>query len=253
MKKAYYVILIMAFSVMLISPFLLKNRQKFEMAETALVKTFNLSGARIITSEINFYGSLKGNSWDFDRIKQLADELTSGLNVEKDSTYSRKEIENEQLHKIEISGKTKDKKLVAAYMQVSRESGEQGQNAVSVTVSKDLDGSGLAGIRGSVSAILQKYNITPRVSSCITGNLDGRLTDESIKDICTQMLKSLGARKVESMIDEKLTSISAYSPLIRDSIKVNGKRINLNIATRYNIYEDKTYIWLATPVITIEY
>jgi len=34
---------------------------------------------------------------------------------------------------------------------------------------------------------------------------------------------------------------------------VNGKKVNMNLAIRYNSYEDRTYIWLATPVITVEY
>ena len=29
--------------------------------------------------------------------------------------------------------------------------------------------------------------------------------------------------------------------------------MNLNIAIRYNEYEEKTYIWIGTPIITIGY
>jgi len=61
------------------------------------------------------------------------------------------------------------------------------------------------------------------------------------------------AKKVEGITEENLISISAYSPRVKSSILVNEKRVNINLAMRYNSYEDKTYIWLATPVITTEY
>jgi hypothetical protein len=59
--------------------------------------------------------------------------------------------------------------------------------------------------------------------------------------------------EVEGIRDGSLISLSAYSPLLKDSIKVRGKRVNINLAARYSAFEDKTYIWLASPVITTEY
>lgn len=83
--------------------------------------------------------------------------------------------------------------------------------------------------------------------------MDGKLNDNELETVCERIFKSAGADKVEGMRDGGLVSVSAFSPVIDEAVRVNGKRINLNVAVRYNSYEGKTYIWLATPVITTEY
>lgn len=67
------------------------------------------------------------------------------------------------------------------------------------------------------------------------------------------ILDGAKAKKVNGMSEKNLISVSAYSPLIDNNIEIEGRKINMNLALRYNAFEDKTYIWLATPVITIEY
>ncbi|OZV13462.1 hypothetical protein CIW83_04260 [Tissierella sp. P1] len=50
-----------------------------------------------------------------------------------------------------------------------------------------------------------------------------------------------------------LVSYTAYTPLIESSIFSGEKKVNLNLAIRYNENEDKTYIWIGTPIITTGY
>ena len=76
---------------------------------------------------------------------------------------------------------------------------------------------------------------------------------EGLEEISGRILTETGAKRIEGIKDRNYISVSAYSPYIQEFIQVRGKRVNLNLAARYNSYEDKTYIWLATPVITTEY
>jgi hypothetical protein len=111
----------------------------------------------------------------------------------------------------------------------------------------------LAQIESKVLAVLERSGIDARVNSCISGNFRGKLNDDELNLVCRKIFESVHASKVEGIRDIGLISVSAYTPDIGRSIVVNGNRINLNLAIRYNSYEDKTYIWLATPVITTEY
>ncbi len=100
---------------------------------------------------------------------------------------------------------------------------------------------------------VKKYCKSTSVNICVTGSMEGTLDGREVDSICGRILESAGASKVEGLKDEGLVSISAFSPSIGSNVKVDGKRINLNVAVRYNSYEGKTYIWLASPVITTEY
>lgn len=85
------------------------------------------------------------------------------------------------------------------------------------------------------------------------GTFKGKKEPYLLDEIRRKVLKEVSALKIEEFNDGKTASVSAYSPLIEDSINVNGKEININLATRYNAIEDRTYLWLATPIITTEY
>lgn len=101
--------------------------------------------------------------------------------------------------------------------------------------------------------LFKESELKPEFNFCIVGNFNGQLDYLSLNDICLKLLEKANARSVEGIRDGNMISVSAYSPIIKESISANGRKVNLNLAIRYNSYEDKTYIWLATPVITREY
>ena len=104
-----------------------------------------------------------------------------------------------------------------------------------------------------ITNALKNYGVEPEINISITGCLEGNLLEKEVEELCSKVFDSISADKVEGINDDGLISVSAFSPSIRDTIRVNGRRVNVNLATRYNSYEGKTYIWLATPVITTEY
>lgn len=104
-----------------------------------------------------------------------------------------------------------------------------------------------------ITKVLSRYKMEPSVNIRITGSLNGRLKDSELEAICEKVFMTTKADKVEGMRDKDLISVSAFSPSIGNAVRVNGKSVNLNVAIRFNSYEGKTYIWLATPVITTEY
>lgn len=112
---------------------------------------------------------------------------------------------------------------------------------------------GLSGVVSGLDRAFKQYAGDPDINISITGSLDGKLNEGELDLIYKNVFDSIGAYRVEGINEGGFTSVSAFSPSIHDSVRVNGRRININMAARYNSYEGKTYIWLATPVITTEY
>jgi hypothetical protein len=252
-KKTYYVILIFGLFIIFIS-LLIINDGRIQDPQTALEKAFKLTDAKLEQSEINVWGRLGKDISDYDKMKQLADEIISDQKLIKDNTYSFKKTDNGDSIKIEIKGSTPQGRYVAMFIQLFN-TGNSNDNTLSVTISdtKSFDSASLITTKGGVERVLKKHNIVPKVSSCISGYVEGKLESKKIEEVYTKIFKTISARKVEGIRDGNLLSVSAYSPLLRDSIKVDGRKINFNLAARYNSYDNKTYIWLATPIIEIEY
>ncbi len=66
-------------------------------------------------------------------------------------------------------------------------------------------------------------------------------------------LKKYKGNVIEEYCDISLISFIIYTPLIKEYLLIDRNKINLNLAIRYNEYEDKTCILLATPIITNGY
>jgi hypothetical protein len=66
-------------------------------------------------------------------------------------------------------------------------------------------------------------------------------------------MTSVKAKEVEGLSSEEVNSISAFSGNINSFVLSNNKKVNMQIAMRYSSYDDKTYIWIGSPLIHVEY
>lgn len=104
-----------------------------------------------------------------------------------------------------------------------------------------------------IQNFLNKYQNRVETTINLTGAQSGKLNRAEEKQRQTAIFSFLKAKKTEVLEDEFFTSITAYSPLISSHINYGGKDVNIQLAMRYSEYEDKTYLWLATPLITTAY
>jgi hypothetical protein len=254
MKKHYKIFLIVLAFLLIISTFsYLEIHKNNEFSEATLLKTFNYSGAKIVSREIYFWSKLDSSYSNTEKIKAIADDFSNQLGLKKSDLPNGGNEKNDMTQKLEVSGSTLDNSLVSICAQLFEDKDNKGESYISLNISQDSEDVELEGIKQKVLKIFNKYKLEPKVNSCITGNLVGKRETNQLNDICKKIFSAAEAKTVEGIRDSELISVSAYSPFMDDSINVNGKKVNLNLAIRYNSYEDKTYIWLATPVITVEY
>ncbi len=105
-------------------------------------------------------------------------------------------------------------------------------------------------ITQKIKDFYRSINAIPSIYTTLTGAFPGQLSKVQRKSIIENLVNGLEARDIQTMEDLQLISIAGYSPLI-DTAPMD--KINFQVASRYNEYRDKTYLWIGTPVITIEY
>ena len=108
-------------------------------------------------------------------------------------------------------------------------------------------------IINSVESIFTEYDSFMEITSSIIGYIDGNACNDEIEKKAIRALRRLKGNTVETFKDVNLLSYTAYTPRIVENISIGEKKINLNLAIRYNDYEDKTFIWIGTPIITSGY
>lgn len=92
------------------------------------------------------------------------------------------------------------------------------------------------------------------INLCIAGEYTKRLQKTKISDILQKILYNMYAKEIDNIEDENFLSINAYSKLLKENnIDYLYKEMNLNIGIRYSEDDDRTIIYIATPIIKIDY
>ncbi|MBM7615134.1 YwmB family TATA-box binding protein [Alkaliphilus hydrothermalis] len=101
--------------------------------------------------------------------------------------------------------------------------------------------------------LLTKYGDRIETTTTLVGTTAGRFTEKGTKAWVESVIKSVKGKKIEEVMDDDYTSTTLYTKEISKVMKYDNKKINVQIATRYSAFEDKTYMWIATPLITNTY
>lgn len=252
MKNSVFIVTAL---ILVISIFILfiQEVQPEDLTAAIIQKAFAATGADVVSSEIFVRGGLDAGNYasKYSR-EQLASDIIKGAGaVELHGAPDFNTIETDISEGTETDYIINDNRRI--HISILRDAQAKENYYLSVSI---VDMSGrpdVAGLIAGMTDLLDKYGIEPEVNISLTGSLEGMLGESEIERLYGRVFDSIDANMVEGMSDDGLISVSAFSPSIKDAIRVNGKRVNVNLAARYNSYEGKTYIWLATPVITTEY
>ena len=82
------------------------------------------------------------------------------------------------------------------------------------------------------------------------------MNTDIMREVVGRTFKSIEGQIIEGMEETEyghMVSLTGYSPRLENDILLAGDQINLNAAMRYSDYDDKTYIWIGTPLIATQY
>lgn len=93
----------------------------------------------------------------------------------------------------------------------------------------------------------------PQIMSCVRGFYSGKLENDLQNEKTSRILAELDGKIVERLNEETVQSTSAYSPLLSTMIHTKDQPMNMQVATHYSQYQNRTTITVGTPIITAEY
>lgn len=253
MKKYIFITIIL----LVISIFILfmQKLQPEDATAAIMQRAFEATGAEIVSTEVYFRGKLDPESYQDEDMRQwLSKEIISGSggNV-ADILPIFQSIDNDISAGTETGYIIDEDRRIHISILKDVQGDPEGGYSLSVSLVDTSGDQTASRYAARITDILRHHDMEPEVSISITGSLEGQLLEKEVEKLCGRVFDSISADKVEGINDDGLISISAFSPSIKEAVRVNGRRVNVNLASRYNSFEGKTYIWLATPVIMTEY
>ncbi|MBE3102081.1 MAG: YwmB family TATA-box binding protein [Firmicutes bacterium] len=108
-------------------------------------------------------------------------------------------------------------------------------------------------VHKSIESFLNQFSDNPYIGTTYIAGIPGDLGIKSMDEVSNQIFYGLKGKIIEGIQDRELVSKTGYTNSIKNTLITNGEKININVALRYNSYEDMTYIWLGTPIISSAY
>ncbi|MDF2988915.1 MAG: hypothetical protein K0R50_4425 [Eubacterium sp.] len=251
MKKITFILIAIILSAAIIGTtyYYISTSNSSDGNKISISDAFKSSGAKMVINELYFFVRANDDFKKLDDLTAVCEDVLKTLEV---SDYSKNSTSTDTLIKSDLSGSTKDGVKISAMASIVGNKTGNGDKYITIDATETVNGSALL-LRDKIEDVFSKYELKAVVNSCITGTYEGNLQDSQLENICRKILDDSDAKKVDSLRQENIISVSAFSPMIEDKLSIDGKNVNLSLAIRYNKIENKTYLWVATPVVNTEY
>ena len=122
---------------------------------------------------------------------------------------------------------------------------------VNITVNNDMDCA--SSYRELVEGVLDAMGMQGNVNMNLVGSLEGALNNIEKNELADGLLDRLDAKVVAENRDSDIFTIYAYSKGAGSYITIGGSKINMNIAIGYDEEQNRTKVYLASPVNSLDY
>ena len=104
-----------------------------------------------------------------------------------------------------------------------------------------------------LGAVLTKYTAEPDISAMIKGYLPEKYTERQGKKLLTRIIEAADGMVAEKTVESSYLSFTGYTERLEQCILVGTQKVNLQCALSYDEIQEKTLVYLATPLIFAEY
>lgn len=260
MKKVLLFVIIIFCSIPILT-----QAKDIKSQEEVLLSVLDTIGGEFIEGEISANGLLVEKFLSIEELDKLGQETitTMGLvgiekNLESDflekNYYIKQNINDEDYKQINYFGFDKDNNPLTIILSSYVSSDENiGETYLYINLIKEEHFISNNDIINKVENIFEKYKNNVEITSCIIGSFNGKFSEKDVEIKSINAINNVNGKIVDVYKDEQLISYTAYTDSIDNNILAGDEKINLNIALRYNDFDDQTLIWIGTPIITSGY
>ena len=218
--------------------------------EDSLIKSIESTEAQVLESTISVWAKINNSFMTKQQVEAEMNAVLATINPEM-STINMVNEYDEEANKQTLYANVGSKYYNLAVESIKTVKG--GETFVVMDVSINSSTTDLVTERQRLERYFTAKNVKPKISSCVIGVYEGKLTENEMRTKIASAMSSVKAKQIEGLASEDLNSISAFSGNINSFVLSNNKKINMQIAMRYSSYDDKTYIWIGSPLIHVEY
>lgn len=223
--------------------------------EHKMLEAFSNTKSQAIQSQLKVVGDFGNKYMTSDDKKKMIEFIGNQLGITEGIVYSETNGESTTCLTGTKNAENADTNIEVISVDYAREDGtiETKQYAtVMLTIYKDTDS--ILPYKKKVENIFDQLQLSKYDTSItLQGAYDRQLTLEEKNEIANEMIGTLQGKVVTEHRGDSLFTIYAYTPLVSEYIMSKGSRININVAFTYDEYNEKTVIYVASPILNTDY
>jgi len=233
--------------------------------EEVLLSVLDTIGGEFIEGDVSVNGLLTNSFLNVEELDNLGKEIIEsigliGIEMEINTDiidneyYIKEEINDEDYKQVNYFRYDKDNNPLTVILSTYINSDNtKGETYLYINLIKKEYFLEINDIIVKIDNIFTEYNNHPEITTCLIGGFDGKLNEKELEKRGTNAIHKVNGKIVDVYKDKEMISYTAYTDYIENNIFAGEDRINLNVALRYNEYDDQTLIWIGTPIITSGY
>ncbi|PKM51555.1 MAG: hypothetical protein CVV02_06365 [Firmicutes bacterium HGW-Firmicutes-7] len=218
-----------------------------------LVEAFGNTQFRIENTELNIWGEYIPKYMVKEEMCKVVEEVALKLGIENyHEDYV--DVKDKKVYTIEKSSKDAHTKIQLVEIVEGTEDGTfKARNYLTVNIKLYNKYKSVGYFEKKLGKLYDEMDIVATKGLIITASQHGEISQAVAEEVMESMVYALKG-EIKSIVEqEQLKSAYAYSKYMEDYVVTNGEKINMDLAITYNEIEEKTYFYVATPVITFEY
>lgn len=223
--------------------------------EHKMLEAFSNTKSQAIQSQLKVVGDFGNKYMTSEDKKTMIEFIGNQLGITEGIVYSETKGESTSCLTGTKNAENADTNIEVISVDYPKEDGtvETKQYAtVTLTIYKDTDS--ILPYKKMVENIFNQLELSNYDTSItLQGTYDTQLTLDEKNQIANGIIETLQGKVVTEHRGDSLFTIYAYTALVSDFITSKGSRININVAFTYDEYNDKTVIYVASPILNTDY
>lgn len=104
-----------------------------------------------------------------------------------------------------------------------------------------------------IKRVYKEIGVKAQVSLEINASKKGNYVKENGRGILENVFDLTRAKKVDSVMENGICTVYGYTKKEENYLKLNGKKVNIQVALTYDESDDTTYIKIGLPIVNSSY
>ena len=201
--------------------------------------------------QINMKASNKINDefLTFENQKSIIEDVFGTLSINGEIVYE--EEETDFFRKIVAKRNAKDSQTTVI---VFSEKDMEEKTTIQIEISIFKNSEEKEKIQNVIREIFKKYDVNSNLNVTMVGTINGKMEKDLQKGMAKNIMTSIRGDIKNQYENDRMYSLYGYTNLINEEEIIAGnEETNIHLAFRYNESENKTYLYMASPIISFDY